>query len=84
MIGFLNDGLGGAQCVAKDEIRQIGVLERHCAQQREPFPPHEFARTSGCCLRLLVLASRDLSSCVHIQRVQQERSERQSWAPREV
>jgi len=29
MIRFLDDGLGGKQCMTNDKIRQAGVFQRH-------------------------------------------------------
>jgi hypothetical protein len=37
MIGFLEDGLGGIQGVAQDELSQIGVLERYSTHQQRLF-----------------------------------------------
>ena len=37
MICFLYDVLGGAQCVPKDEIRQVGVFQRHSPQESRFF-----------------------------------------------
>jgi hypothetical protein len=34
MIRLLNDGLGGKQGVPKDEIRQIGMVQRHRTQEQ--------------------------------------------------
>jgi len=35
--GFLDDGLGGTQCVPNDEFRQVGVVQRHRAQEQRFF-----------------------------------------------
>jgi hypothetical protein len=34
MIGFVNDGLGGAQSVPNDEIRQACVVQRRRPQEQ--------------------------------------------------
>ncbi len=71
MFGFLDDGLGGTQRVPNDEIRQVGVLQRHRPQEHRFFLGAEFVRTSGYCLRPLLLAWRDCLLPVHIQIVHQ-------------
>ena len=37
MIGSLDDGFGGAQCVLNDEIRQVGVLQGDGPQEYRFF-----------------------------------------------
>jgi hypothetical protein len=37
MIGFLDDGLGRTQCVPNDEIRQVGVVQRHRPHKKRFF-----------------------------------------------
>ena len=34
MIGSLDDCLGGTQRMTEDKIREIRVIERHCAQEQ--------------------------------------------------
>ena len=37
MVRLLDNGLGGTQRVTKDKIRQVGVVQRHRAQEQRLF-----------------------------------------------
>jgi hypothetical protein len=37
MIRLFDDGLGGTYGVTNDKIRQVGMIQRHCAQQQSFF-----------------------------------------------
>ena len=37
MVGLLNDCFGGTQCVAEDEIGEVGMLQGHGAQEQGLF-----------------------------------------------